>query len=88
LLRRFARQDSVAGEPQVEAKESDQEKKQTGSDERHHHRSHRHDGDRPEVHFAPASVPKAAFAGQHRGRSDKDSDGTKENMYPENNTEN
>ena len=41
-----------------------------------------------EVHFAPASVPKAAFAGQHRGRSDKESDGTKENMYPENNTEN
>jgi len=31
-----------------------------------------------EVHFAPASVPKAAFAGQHHGRSDKESDGTKE----------
>jgi hypothetical protein len=24
------------------------------------------------AHFAPPSMPKAAFAGQHRGRSDKE----------------
>ena len=87
LLRRFAIQNSIAGEGQIKTKQSDQKKKQTGSDERHHHRGHRDDRDRPKEYFAPAPMPKAALAGQHRGRRDEQSDAAKENVDDENRLE-
>jgi hypothetical protein len=83
LLCRFSIQDSIPGEGQVKTEKSHEEKKQTGADERHHDRGDGHAGDRPEEDLAPTPVPKAAFAGQHRGGRDEQGGTAEKNVDDE-----